>query len=52
MAEAIEKRLATFAHDAIEALDDGRVRVHFKAPSRRGAGFSSLCGLAHQRRRG
>ena len=31
-----------FAHDAIEALADGRVRVHFKAPSRRGAAFADM----------
>jgi hypothetical protein len=31
-----------FAHDAVEALDDGRVRVHFKAPSRRGAAFADM----------
>ena len=29
-----------FALDAIGALGDGRVRVHFKAPSRRGAAFA------------
>ena len=31
-----------FAHDAVEALADGRVRVHFKAPSRRGAAFADM----------
>ena len=31
-----------FAHNAIEALEDGRVRVHFKAPSRRGATFADM----------
>ena len=31
-----------FAHDAVEDLKDGRVRVHFKAPSRRGAAFADM----------
>jgi hypothetical protein len=31
-----------FAHDAIEALADGRVRVHLKSPSRRGVAFADM----------
>ena len=31
-----------FAHDAIEALSDGRVRVHFKAPTRSGRRHSDM----------
>ncbi|MBK8261258.1 MAG: transposase [Nannocystis sp.] len=31
-----------FAHDAVEATADGRVRVHFKAPWRRGAAFAEM----------
>ena len=31
-----------FAHDAVEATGDGRLRVHFKAPSRRGAAFADM----------
>jgi hypothetical protein len=43
-----------FAHDAVQALPDGRVRVHFKAPWRSGAAHAEmspdkflarLCGL-------
>ncbi len=43
-----------FAHDAVQALPDGRVRVHFKAPWRSGAAHADmspdkflarLCGL-------
>ena len=33
---------ATFAHDAVQALPDGRVRVHFKAPWRRGIGHADM----------
>ena len=32
----------SFAHDAIEAPGDGRVRIHFKVPSRRGAAFADM----------
>ena len=31
-----------FAHDAVQALPDGRVRVHFKAPWRSGAAHADI----------
>ena len=31
-----------FAQDAVEALNDGRVRIHFKAPTRRGAMYTDV----------
>ena len=31
-----------FAHDAIEALPDGRVRIHFSRPTRVGARFTTI----------
>ena len=31
-----------FAHDAVQALPDGRVRVHFKAPWRSGAAHADM----------
>lgn len=46
----------SFAHDATEALANGRVRVHFKVPSRGGAAFavdtflSRSCALVPQPR--
>ena len=39
-----------FAHDAVQALEGGRVRVHFKAPWRRGEVISGSLRSASDRK--